>query len=183
MALKEQNSGRRGRPATGRGTQRRGEGDGCDGNAQGRDRRYKVDLPAHMAECDANFLRLQKLFPCMKDRDQFTFGVQLNGTTKEVCIEVLERSPYTTLLKVTQLPEAPWGVDPVLKIRLYHDARSAEVIEYQKQKRFDAAYRYPNPQMRQKDEKAQVNRFLSEFLSHCLANGVDVQESVLLTES
>ncbi|MCZ6710736.1 MAG: DUF1249 domain-containing protein, partial [Gammaproteobacteria bacterium] len=68
---------------------------------------------------------------------------------------------------------------PALKVRLYHDARSAEVVEYQREGHFRAVYDYPNRDMRLPDEKAQVNRFLGEFLSMCLTHGVSVHEPVI----
>ena len=63
---------------------------------------------------------------------------------------------------------------------LYHDARCAEVIEYQCAKHFNAVYPYPNAGMRQRDEKAQVNRLLGEFLAFCLRHGVNAAREPLL---
>ena len=40
-------------------------------------RDYSVDLTKHMAECDANYHRLLRLFPNLKDQDQREFRVQL----------------------------------------------------------------------------------------------------------
>ena len=144
-------------------------------------KRYSIDLPAHMAECDANYLRIMKLFPNLRENDVSVVGVMIADQTAEVSIAVLERSPYTTLIKLRQLPEAPWGASPMMTVRLYHDARNAEVVEYQRARHFKAVYAYPNDSMRQRDEKVQVNRFLGEFLSYCLTHGVAVHERVLVT--
>ena len=143
---------------------------------------YSIDLPAHMAECDANYLRIMKLFPSLRETDVSVFGVMIADEAAEVSIEVLQRSPYTTLIRLRQLPEAPWGTNPTMTVRLYHDARSAEVVEYQRARHFKAVYPYPNDSMRQRDEKVQVNRFLGEFLSYCLTHGVAVHERVLVTQ-
>ena len=59
-----------------------------------------------------------------------------------------------------------------MRIQLYHDAKSAEVVAYQHQSRFHGAYEYPNKRMRARDEKEQLNRFLGEYLSLCLAVGM-----------
>lgn len=135
--------------------------------------RYRIDLPAHMAECDANYLRLMKLFPSVRKADSAAIGVDVNGTRMEVRLDVIERGPYTTVVRLAQRPEIPWSHKASLTIRLYHDARSAEVIEYQGRKHFlRAVYDYPNADMRQPDEKAQINRFLGEYLSLCLEHGV-----------
>ena len=143
-------------------------------------RRYNMDLPAHMAECDANYLRLLKLFPDLREQDQAAMGIDLNGSRFEVRLKVLERSPYTTLVRLSQQPEVPWSHRATLTIRLYHDARSAEVVEYQGKRHFlKAVYDYPNVDMRHPDEKAQINRFLGEYLSLCLAHGVAAEAPVL----
>ncbi|MCZ6641500.1 MAG: DUF1249 domain-containing protein [Gammaproteobacteria bacterium] len=143
-------------------------------------KRYNIDLPAHLAECDANYLRLMKLFPLLRVEDVSVFGVVVGQHPSEVRIQVLERSPYTTHIRLTQLPSAPWSKKPSLTVRMYHDARSAEVVEYQHARHFQAVYDYPNPTMRQPDEKVQINRFLGEFLALCLEHGVAVKERVLV---
>ena len=88
-----------------------------------------MDLPAHMAECDANYLRLNKLFPEMADSDRAAIALELNGQRLTVRMEVMERSPYTTLIRLSQHPDAPWNHRARMTVRLYHDARSAEVVE------------------------------------------------------
>jgi len=147
---------------------------------QARDRRYSVDLPAHMAECDANYVRLQRLFPDLRDKPEQTINLPLQALHAQVVFEVLEKGPYTTLVRIdvqaekTDSEATRWielvGA-PTMTVRVYHDARSAEVVSYQAQNRFHSSYEYPNSRMRQRDEKAQLNRFLSEFLTLCLEHG------------
>ena len=139
-------------------------------------KRYRIDLPAHMAECDANYLRLMKLFPRLLEEDVSAFGMALGQHPYQVRLEVLERGPYTTQVELRHVPEAPWALQPRMRVRLYHDARSAEVVEFQGARHFRPSYVYPNNQMHLPDEKAQVNRFLSEFLSVCLAHGIAITE-------
>ncbi len=152
-------------------------------------KRYNINLPAHMAECDTNYLRIKKLFPHLREDDLCEFGVRLGPRLTIVSMSVLERGPYTTLLRlsgreapalsddaVLDTDEAPvthfWAAHPRMTVRLYHDARCAEVVDYQRARHFQAVYAYPNPGMRQPDEKAQVNRFLGEFLALCLECGL-----------
>jgi hypothetical protein len=61
---------------------------------------------------------------------------------------------------------------PNISVRVYHDAKSAEVIKIDNQKVFHGVYEYPNRKMRQPDEKEQINRFLGEVLSLCIENGI-----------
>jgi uncharacterized protein len=141
-------------------------------------KRYRIDLPAHMAECDANYLRLMKLFPTLREEDVSAFSVMLGDLPFLVRIEVVERGPYTSLIELLQLPEGPWSTLPRMLVRLYHDARSAEVVECHRSRHFRPVYDYPNKHMHLPDEKAQVNRFLTEFLSWCLRNGIATTEPV-----
>lgn len=150
-----------------------------------RDRRYNIDLGRHLTVCDGNYLRLTKLMPNLGRHaedagfagDRRAFRVIVGAASPSVCIEVVDCSRYTTVLALSQSAGGRGIADlrmPELrmKVRLYHDARCAEVVEFQGKRSFESAYVYPNPQMRQPDEKAQVNRFLAEFLNACLRHGV-----------
>jgi hypothetical protein len=140
--------------------------------------RYRVDLGAHMSECDDNYERLVRLLPDLAVRDRWTLSM-LPGAGSDaglpVHLMVLERCPYTTTLRCSQ----PIGgsmafIEPSLTVRMYHDARTAEVTEYQNESRFAAVYAYPNTHMRLPDEKVQVNRLLGDLLMLCLpANDVE----------
>ncbi|TVS11024.1 MAG: DUF1249 domain-containing protein [Gammaproteobacteria bacterium] len=139
-------------------------------------RRYKVDLAAHMAECDANYARLHQLLPELFDRDERTLSLTLPQVADRVLrFRVVERCPYTTTLALDFTRAAsdwhPLVPAPRLLVRLYHDARTAEVTAYQGEDRFQGRYDYPNGRMHQPDEKAQLNRFLGEYLALCLAHG------------
>jgi uncharacterized protein YqiB (DUF1249 family) len=143
-------------------------------------RRYRVDFPTFMDECDANYARLVTLMPLLTfcGTCRFDFVIPLLGL--RVRMSVLERCPYTTLVELTQcIADNAALPAPRLKVRLYHDAKSAEVIEFQNARRFAAVYPYPNAEMRQPDEKAQVNRFLGEYLMLCLAHDGEIEEPVL----
>ena len=63
-----------------------------------------------------------------------------------------------------------WSL-PSLTVRLYHDARVAEVCSSQQIFRFKARYDYPNKKLHQRDEKHQINQFLADWLRYCLAHG------------
>ena len=147
--------------------------------AQGR---YKVDLVGHMAQCDANYVRMHRLLPELFDRDLRTVTLSLPGgkdaaqdDERTLSFRVTERCPYTTTVSLQFHPgQGDWHEAipaPALSVRLYHDARTAEVIAYQGEDRFLGIYDYPNAQGRHPDEKAQLNRFLGEYLALCLGHG------------
>jgi uncharacterized protein YqiB (DUF1249 family) len=141
---------------------------------QGRQPRYKLDLSGLHAECEANYARLMRLFPGMdtEDRREFQLGGEGVQSSVHVCLEVTERCPYTTMITVSQHQAVTrWVEAPRFAVRLYRDANMAEVVEYSGLRRVSARYDYPNDEMHQKDEKHQLNRFLGEWLSHCVAVG------------
>ena len=79
---------------------------------------------------------------------------------------------YTSTLAVTQLTRVSQWIDPpIILVRVYHDAATAEAIAYQGHKAFLARYAIPNPTMYHQDEKRQINEFLGEWLSLCLQAG------------
>ena len=70
---------------------------------------------------------------------------------------------------------------PCLTVRMYHDAKVAEVLAWEGHRRLRPRYEYPNRSMYQSDEKLQINQFLGECLSLCLNKGRSV-DSVVPTE-
>ena len=135
--------------------------------------RYRVDLVGLQAACEANYARLMRLLPEMRGQPQsrriaMTQGDQMLGV---LTLEVLRACPYTTTLAVRQEHSLPWLPVPRMEVQVYHDARMAEVIGAEHARRFRGVYPYPNEAMHQPDEKAQLNLFLGEWLSHCLACG------------
>ena len=139
---------------------------------------YVPDLIADMAECDANYIRLQKLFPDMDAETDLKFGIRT--TTQEgatVVIRITERCPFTTMLtvKVTSEDDELFLKWPSLDVRIYHDVRSAEVIRFERHKNFRFRYPTPNDNMFQPDEKSQINKFLGELLTHCIEHGYSLE--------
>lgn len=143
--------------------------------------RYRVDLVGLQAACEANYARLMRLLPQMREvrgsrRVALSQGEHLLGV---LALEVVEACPYTTTLQVRQELSLPWLPSPQLEVRVYHDARMAEVVGAEHARRFRSVYPYPNADMHQPDEKSQLNLFLGEWLSHCLACGHELEPVVL----
>ena len=144
------------------------------GEMRGRER-YRVDLSSYHADCDANYLRLCKLMPELANNQSWSY--QMPHGTLEVA--VVERSRYTTEVCLhasgrDNQTDNSWLTPPPITVRLYHDARMAEVVAVNGQGPVGGDglnFSYPNPAMHNEDERQQVNRYLSEWLAHCLANG------------
>jgi len=84
-------------------------------------------------------------------------------------IVIVDSSRYTSTLEMAQVSvKSPSFLQPKMTIRLYHDAKVAEVLEAQRTSRLKAVYEYPNLNMHQRNEKYMVNVFLAEWLHFCL---------------
>ena len=138
-----------------------------------RTRQQSVDLGKFMAVCEANYVRLCQLLPDIDTIDCREFGLPASPA-QFLCvrIDVIERCRYTTIVTISQYPPStPWADAPSMTVRLYHDARMAEVTAFQGKRHFQARYDYPNKAMYHRDEKQQLNYFLGEWLTHCLQHG------------
>ncbi|GAC32508.1 DUF1249 domain-containing protein [Paraglaciecola polaris] len=129
-------------------------------------RKYVPHLPSIQRVCALNYVRLIKLLPDC-DTEDLEYQFKVNNTLN-YSIKILECSRYTSTVAMSQ--ESIVGPDymrPVVRIRLYHDAQLAEVIESQHIGALKPSYEYPNIKMYQKNEKEMVNLFLSEWLLFC----------------
>jgi uncharacterized protein YqiB (DUF1249 family) len=129
---------------------------------------FKIDLAEMHAVCDANYARLLRLFPDYENANTRNFFV---GDAK-VKLEVIERCRYTTIFHLHQHhAHDAWLGRLRVEVRAYHDAGMLEVGMFQSHRSIAARYHYPNDRMYQQDEKSQQNRFLADWLEHCLHNG------------
>ena len=133
--------------------------------------RYSVDLVDLHSLCESNYMRLRRVFPDYENTNDRTVRI---GDANSLTLSVSERSRYTTTFQLTHLSalSKPFG-GVRLHVRLYHDARMAEVLGFQQHRQLEGRYLYPNRQMYQRDEKQQQNRYLGELLAFCLAEGRD----------
>jgi len=139
---------------------------------------YIPDLARDMAECDANFIRLQQLFPDMEYEDDIEFGIHTStDESVTVAIQIKERCPFTTMVtvKVCSVEDKPLIRWPNLELRIYHDVKSAEVVRFERHRNFRFRYPTPNANMFQPDEKSQINRFLGELLTYCIKHGYSLE--------
>ncbi|MFC0118039.1 DUF1249 domain-containing protein [Pseudoalteromonas xiamenensis] len=131
-------------------------------------RDYVQSLPKYITLCERNYLRLLRLLPEEVKGEQKTIRIAGN----EYRLEITHCAKYTTDVEIAQshslIKDLPlWG----MHVRLYHDARVAEVVYPNYHQRVKPSYGYPNPDMHQKDEKYQVNAFLGDWLTACVENG------------
>ncbi|HWV15858.1 MAG TPA: DUF1249 domain-containing protein [Cellvibrio sp.] len=136
-----------------------------------------------MAECEANYVRLKKLLANPQDSRR-EFAVSRGEQLWLHSFQIIERSPYTTTLQLTQRSDRDaagfWLQMPCLTVRMYHDAGLAEVLAWEGHKRLRPRYDYPNQSMYQCDEKLQINQFLGEWLTICLSQGHEIESFIPL---
>lgn len=121
----------------------------------------------------ANYARLLKLTRDLRPGDQNVFSVR-NGSqpASRISVKIEADHRYTTMLKLShEHTGGTWPGSHEMQVRMYHDARMAEVVGYQKVRVTEGRFPYPNPAMLQPDEKTQLNRFLADWLEHCLQFG------------
>lgn len=140
-----------------------------------------------MAVCDANYLRLRKLLPSFGLDAQRRIGLPSGDSAAGALVElrVLEHFRYTSTLRISLCLAALGGAHyhsshyhsshyrpPVMLVRLYHDAATAEVISYQGRATTGFTLLLSDTMEFKPDEKEQVNQFLAEWLTLCLELGL-----------
>ena len=167
--------------------------------------RYRVDLAAYMQTCDANYCRLLKLVPALESgKPSFSGNLPVSGSCWEfeanaikgragnraikksnnkmiIRVRLLETFRYTSTLEISISYGFPrWAPAPVMLVRMYHDAATAEPLSYQGHRQIPAKSHLPNADMYHQDEKRQINEFLAEWLGWCLQPGVVARTSDFL---
>ncbi len=139
-------------------------------------RRHSIDLGAHMAVCDTNYIRLLKLLPDAGASSRRVLALPIGDQGfSTVELEVVERFRYTSTISIRQngLGYPPLGMAPPrMLVRLYHDASTAEVTAYQEHYRCEMLPLACEDFVYYPDEKEQLNKLLAEWLTLCLARGM-----------
>jgi uncharacterized protein YqiB (DUF1249 family) len=149
-------------------------------------RKYQLNLSSLMNLCDTNYMLMLKILAnkeCVGEQRCFFISDFLSYT-----VTVKEVTRYTSVVSFAQdlnvfirknntsntthsSPKLAKLFRPSMLLRLYHDARMAEVISCQDIRHVKPRYDYPNSHMHQPDEKQQINLFLNEWLRLCLRLG------------
>lgn len=136
-------------------------------------RGHQNDLSDLMAIYECNYIRLRQLLRETGVYDLDTTYISQVPRALDLHLCIHERSRYTTTLTLTYLFADEQGEFPApdIRVRLYHDARLAEVIACGRRRgRRDALY----DRMRNRyslDRKWYMNRFLQKWLGYCLRQG------------
>jgi len=146
-------------------------------------KRYQPNLVSLMFLCANNYFLLLKVQADQTQLDEqrhffindyLSYKITVNEITRYTSLITFEQQAFETedrqqtKLENNALPSV---FHPRMTIRLYHDARMAEVISSQDVRQVKPRYDYPNVHMHQQDEKQQINQFLNEWLHLCLHLG------------
>lgn len=102
---------------------------------------YHVDLAGLMRVYETNYAKMNSLLPSAHEVGE-TRSYQVSQMAYQ--LEVKEVTRYTTLVDVCQCDVRPIFPLPRMRVRLYHDARVAEVCASEQISRVEARYDYPN---------------------------------------
>lgn len=143
------------------------------------EKRYQPNLVSLMTLCANNYMLLLKV---LADKsvvgatrhffisDFLSYNVTVNEVTRYTSVVTFEQESLNDAF--SNIPQiVANALQPRMSIRLYHDARMAEVLSTQDIRQVKPRYDYPNSKMHQQDEKQQINQFLNEWLHLCLRLG------------
>jgi len=124
------------------------------------------NLPGLMALYEENYIRLRCLIPRLPEAG--TKIVSRVPGCVDLHLDVLDRAPYTTSLRLTYRLAVD-GVErdePDLLVRIHHDARTADAVEVHLPRG-----RYRFEARRTLHRCWERNRFLHRWLGYCLHRG------------
>ncbi len=140
---------------------------------------YKPDLNEFITQCELNYWLILKLIPFLNTKSNNhpsscsmtkRHNGQIRFQTKSkhyIDFEFVERAKYTTTILVDL--KMPQQAKMNLMVRLYHDLELLEVMDKMGPKALKPINSGPELAIKQTDEKRQLNRFLGESLTYCLA--------------
>ncbi|WP_371316375.1 DUF1249 domain-containing protein [Shewanella sp. NIFS-20-20] len=130
---------------------------------------YRANISRFLALCARNYAHIQRWLPQSRNAGQQWLW---QGVFGSLSVTLLENTPYTQVVEIKRYTGGadravanPASVqDPLLLVRVYHDAQLAEVLTSRQICDLNPVYDYPNMHMYQRDEKYQVNAFLEDLL-------------------
>jgi uncharacterized protein YqiB (DUF1249 family) len=113
---------------------------------------------------ERNYAALMALVEDLELQEKAVAGYAFQGT--QIRINLLEQTRYTYLVEIRQtFPQNSLAIpDLEFRVRIYLDARLAEVVGYQGKHYLKARYPVPNISMFHPDEKRQSNLLLYDWL-------------------
>lgn len=134
-------------------------------------RSRRGDFVSLMTLYESNYVRLRRLVPHIAD----LAGEQISTVANDcpLFLRLEERGRYTTTFTLTYLFDTPAGqiADPDLQVRVYHDARLAEVLSCARWHRHQVLATIKNHLYCQLGDRWLRNVMLNKWLDYCVERG------------
>ena len=131
--------------------------------------KYVPDIAKNNAIQEQNYSRLLTLMNNWQQRSNWTM-LLYHPVYHQVSISILQRFKFTTAVQFEIHSQHKMVTPLCLNLRLYHDVCMAEVVACEHGSQLAGSYPYPNADMRQVNEKEQLNGFLRDWLLYCVNN-------------
>lgn len=119
---------------------------------------------------ESNYILMRRLAPALDQLETTNRSLGRDGV--DLHLRLLERTAYTTAVCLTHYfdPTSSPGSEPDLMIRIYHDARVAEVMPETPADGFHL-WQGERPEAKSLPWRWELNRFLNRWLRYCLGQG------------
>lgn len=120
--------------------------------------------------CASNYQKIFRLIPELLIYKHTAIGCSANNS--KLHIEVIERSPYTVTVQLSHSFQRNLDefLEPAVKIRLYLDAKLAEVVSDHVRAPVPIVFKNLGLSFEIMNYKWRLNYFLQKWLDHCLNN-------------
>ncbi len=141
----------------------------CKNRASVSVRGQTVTFASLMDLYERNYILVRRLIPELPATEESSESSAATGLPLH--LRVLERHAYTSDIVLTYRFQRPAGfaTEPDLTVRIYHDARVAEVMAAHL--RHWPAFLHDELDPRDLNRRWKVNRFLFKWLSYCIFQG------------
>ena len=127
----------------------------------------ELRLQSPMWYFERNYIALVEMLEALDLGVQRSAEFEMGGDL--ITIRLLEQTRYTLLINIEHRFRHLEQVMPplIFDVRMYMDAKLAEVTSYQGVRHLQPKYPYPNQRMHYPDEKRQTNLMLFDWLCAC----------------
>lgn len=120
--------------------------------------------------CESNYQKLFRLIPNLCSLHAAAIG----HTERQpaLYLDIVERNRYTLTIELSHCFNQSFDqlMEPALKIRIYLDAKLAEVIRDHDRPAVERIYQNPGQLLEIQEYKWRLNYFLQKWLDHCLSS-------------
>lgn len=133
--------------------------------------------------CESNYYKLLRLAPDFSQIDAAAVAVARGKPSLH--LKVIEKAPYTRTLELSHCfdKENSPSLEPAVKLQVYLDTRSVEVLHDAFRPPFVKALKRLPESRALMDYKWSLNYFLEKWLSHCLQSGYRFNSEATLEQA